>query len=54
LTENYAIRRLQEQLITQVATQVLLEESIKYMEEEMEEIDQQERIENPPRELVLG
>jgi len=51
--ENYAIRRLQEQFITQVAAQVLFEEGVKYMEQEMDEIDQQERIENPPRELRL-
>ena len=59
--ENYAIRRLQEQFITQViknqiykqvktlhiytfcqkvATQVLFEEGVKYMEQEMEEIGQ--------------
>merc|ERR1711962_1545689 len=53
LMENYAIRRLQEQFITQVAAQVLFEEGVKYMEQEMDEIDQQERIENPPRELRL-
>ena len=38
LMENYAIRRLQEQFITQVAAQVLFEEGVKYMEQEMEEI----------------
>ena len=36
--ENYAIRRLQEQFITQVAAQVLFEEGVKYMEQEMDEI----------------
>ena len=38
LIENYAIRRLQEQFITQVAAQVLFEEGVKYMEQEMDEI----------------
>ena len=38
LMENYAIRRLQEQFITQVAAQVLFEEGVKYMEQEMDEI----------------
>ena len=36
--ENYAIRRLQEQFITQVAAQVLFDEGVKYMEQEMDEI----------------
>ena len=49
--ENYAIRRLQEKFIMQIAAQVLFEEGVKYMEQEMEEIDQRERIENPPREI---
>ena len=51
--ENYAIRRLQEQFIMQIAAQVLFEEGVKYMEQEMEEIDQRERIENPPREIRM-
>jgi len=53
LMENYAIRRLQEQFIMQIAAQVLFEEGVKYMEQEMEEIDQRERIENPPREIRM-
>ena len=44
LMENYAIRRLQEKFIMQIAAQVLFEEGVKYMEQEMEEIDQRERI----------
>ena len=42
LMENYAIRRLQEQFITQVAAQVLFEEGVKYMEQEMDEIGAQD------------
>ena len=53
LMENYAIRRLQEKFILQIASQVLFEEAVKYMEQEMEEIDQQERIDNPPREIRM-
>ena len=53
LMENYAIRRLQEKFIMQIAAQVLFEEGVKYMEQEMEEIDQRERIENPPREIRM-
>ena len=51
--DNYAIRRLQEKFIMQIAAQVLFEEGVKYMEQEMEEIDQRERIENPPREIRM-
>ena len=36
--ENYAIRRLQEKFIMQIAAQVLFEEGVKYMEQEMDEI----------------
>lgn len=53
LMENYAIRRLQEQFITQIAAQVLFEEGVKYMEEEMREMDEKERVENPPRKIVM-
>ena len=53
LYENYAIRRLQEQFILNIAAEVIMEETIKYMELEIEEIDQQERIENPPREILM-
>ena len=53
LYENYAIRRLQEQFILNIASEVIMEETVKYMELEIEEIDQQERIENPPREILM-
>ena len=53
LYENYAIRRLQEQFILNVAAEVMFTEAVKYMEQEMEEIDQQERIDNPPREIIM-
>jgi len=52
LLENYAIRKLQEQFISQIATQVLFQEGIKYMEEEMKEVDEGERIQKPPRNIV--
>ena len=51
--ENYAIRRLQEQFILNIAAEVMFEEAVKYMESEMEDIDQRERIENPPREVKI-
>ena len=54
LMENYAIRRLQEQFILNIAAEVMFEEAVKYMESEMEDIDQRERIENPPREVKIG
>ena len=53
LYENYAIRRLQEQFILNVAAEVMFTEAVKYMEQEMEEVDQQERIDNPPREIIM-
>ena len=34
-------------------SQVMLSEAVKYMETEIEEIDQQERIDNPPREILF-
>ena len=51
LFENYAIRKLQEQLITQLSAQVLFLEGIQYMEQEMRELDESERVEKPPRSL---
>ena len=51
--ENYAIRRMQEQFILNIASEVMLGEAVKYMEAEVEEIDQQERIDNPPREILF-
>ena len=53
LYENYAIRRLQEQFILNIAAEVMFTEAVKYMEQEMEEVDQQERIDNPPREIIM-
>jgi len=49
LVENYGIRKLQEQFITQIAAQVLFEEGIKYMEEEMKQMDEADRVDKPPR-----
>ena len=34
-----------------MAAQVLFQEGVKYVEQEMEEIDKNKRIENPPRHL---
>lgn len=53
LMENYAIRRLQEQFVLNIAAEVMFDEAVKYMESEMEDIDQRERIENPPREVKI-
>lgn len=53
LLENYAIRKLQEQFILNIAAEVMFSEAVKYMEMEIEELDQQERIENPPRDIIM-
>ncbi|XP_023344032.1 uncharacterized protein LOC111713417 [Eurytemora carolleeae] len=42
--DNYAIRRLQELFITQLASQVLFQQGILFMEQEMKELDNDERI----------
>ena len=34
----------------QVAAKVVLDEALKFMEDEMAELDEEERIESPPRE----
>ena len=44
---------MQEQFILNIASEVMLGEAVKYMEAEVEEIDQQERIDNPPREILF-
>lgn len=49
LVENYAIRKLQEQIITQVACKVVLDEALRFMEHEMSNLDEEERVDNPPR-----
>ena len=51
--ENYAIRRLQEQFITQVAAQVLFEEGVKYMEQEMKDLDEAGKVDKPPRTIYV-
>ena len=53
LLDNYAVRRLKERIISQVAAQVIFEEGVKYIEQEMEIIDKNKRIENPPRPLSI-
>lgn len=50
LMENYAIRKLQEQIITRVAAKVILDEAMKFMEEEMATLHEEERVDSPPRE----
>ena len=47
--ENYAIRKLQEQIICQIAAKVLLDETVKCVEQEMAGLDQEERIDRPRR-----
>lgn len=51
LMENYAIRKLQEQIICQVAAKVLLDEMIKSVESEMTKLDEEDRIDHPPRKV---
>ena len=49
--DNYAIRRLQELFITQLASQVLFQQGILFMEQEMKELDNDERVNRPPRNI---
>ena len=51
LYDNYAIRRLQELFITQLASQVLFQQGILFMEQEMSELDNNERVDRPPRHI---
>eukprot|EP00095_Tigriopus_kingsejongensis_P005959 maker-scaffold2255_size18018-snap-gene-0.8 protein:Tk05959 transcript:maker-scaffold2255_size18018-snap-gene-0.8-mRNA-1 annotation:"juvenile hormone esterase" len=52
LKENYAIQRLQELVITQVAGKVVLDEALKFMEDHMAYIDEEEKMDNPPRSIA--
>lgn len=49
LMENFTIRKLHEYIVTQIASQVLFQESIRYVEEEMRHLDGAERVDVPPR-----
>lgn len=49
LMENYAIRKLQEQIICQIAAKVVLDESVKCVEQELASLDQEFRIDRPPK-----
>lgn len=51
LMENYAIRKMQEQIICQIAAKVLLDESLKCVEQEMTSLDEEERIDRPPKKI---
>lgn len=53
LMENYAIRKLQEQIICQIAAKVLLDESMKCVEQEMTSLDEEERIDRPPKKIEV-
>eukprot|EP00093_Oithona_nana_P010159 10159.XXX_239685_238314_1 [CDS] Oithona nana genome sequencing. len=52
LMDNYAIRKLQEQIICQIAAKVVLDESIKCVEQELASIDVEEHMERPPRTVM--
>lgn len=51
LAENYAIGKLQQRIVSQVAAKVMLDESIKTMEEEMKNFDELQRVEDPLRKI---
>ena len=54
LVENYAIRKMQELIITQVAAKVVLDDALRFMEDEMSALDEEERLENPPRKAITA
>ena len=54
LVENYAIRKMQELIITQVAAKVVLDDALRFMEDEMSVLDEEERLENPPRKAITA
>ena len=51
LQDNYAMRRLKEMLLSQVAMGTLFNTARGYLEKEMNDIDIKERIKHPPRKL---
>ena len=53
LQDNYAMIKLRESIISQIALNTLFATCIDYMEEEMEKIDQTEKIKCPPRVLSV-
>ena len=53
LVDNYAMARLKETILSQLALNTLFTVCVDYMEEELEEMDQREKTNSPPRVLPL-
>ena len=53
LQDNYAMARLKETILSQLALNTLFTVCVDYMEEELEEMDQREKTKSPPRVLPL-
>ena len=53
LQDNYAMARLKETILSQLALNTLFAVCADYLEREMEEMDQREKIKSPPRVLSL-
>ena len=51
LQDNYAMRRLKEMLLSQVAMETLFNAVREYLEKELNDIDIKERTKQPPRNL---
>ena len=53
LQDNYAMTRLKETVLSQLALNTLFAVCADYMEGELEEMDQREKMKSPPRVLSL-
>ena len=53
LEDNYAMRRLKEVLLSQVVLNTLFQSASSYLDQEMRDIDTEERMGRPPRSLPL-
>ena len=53
LQDNYAMAKLKETILSQLALKTLFTACADYIEEELEEMDQREKIKSPPRVLPL-
>ena len=51
--DNYAMTRLKETILSQLALNTLFAVCADYIEEELEEMDQREKIKSPPRVLSV-
>ena len=53
LSDNYAVHRLKETIVKQIAVKVLFEETTKLVEKEMKDMDRRKRIDNPPKQIGM-